>query len=194
MTRLEKLYVRDEHCRFAENRPSSNTLINAVVDIINDKQKTTDRRLLVGGFERIGMMKVEEFVKLKNDLHELQQSVITLIGISPMSVAYLINLFFKKAGVLGVAYLGAALWAPHDEVKDDLVYEAEISFPNWEFIAINFIKLVGYLPDHGRKFAVVKPDGNVWSRLKVNDFDVRNISTHIYWGGQSWTYSGKPMK
>ena len=175
-------------------RPSSKELSKAIVYTVNDSLAFTNRQLLVGGFEQSNPISIQEFIKIKDGLHEFLRAVLTVIDKEPMEIGYLIRAFFGKAGVLGVAYLRAALEEKY-KVNDNLVYEAELRFPDWESVAVSFIKLTGKLPTRGRRFRLVRwPEPDSVGYFKVTDVNVKNLSTHIYWGGQSWTYSGKPLE
>ena len=175
-------------------RPSSKELSKAIVYGVNDRLAFTDRRLLVGGYNSSKPMNIEEFIAIKDGLHEFLRTVLVVIDKEPMEIGYLIRAFFGKAGVLGVAYLRAALEEKY-KVNDSLVYEAELRFPNWEFVAVSFIKLTGKLPTRGRRFRLDRwPEPDSVGYLKVADYNVTNLSAHIYWGKKTWTYSGKPLE
>ena len=195
MTRLEKLYVRDEHCRFAEDRPSSKELSEAIVYAVNESLVHTWRTTLVGGFVESRPIRIQEFIQVKDGLHEFLRSVLVVISEEPMTIGYLIRAFFKKAGVLGVAYLRAALDAPRHVDDDSLVYEAELRFPDWESVSVSFIKLTGKLPTKGQKYRFDRCPGHpTVGYQKVAWHNIKNESAHIYWGGKPWTYSGKPLE
>ena len=188
MTKLEKIMN-------GTVRPSSKELSKAIVYGVNDRLAFTDRRLLVGGYNYSKPMSIEEFIAIKDGLHEFLRTVLVVISEEPMTIGFLIRAFFGKAGVLGVAYLRAALDAPRHVDEDTLVYEAELRFPNWEFVAVSFIKLTGKLPTKGQRYRIDHSDGHpAVGYHKVTTVDIKNISSHIYWGGKPWTYSGKPLE
>ena len=194
MTKLEKMYAHDNKYLFT-GKPSSKELSKAIVYTVNDSLVHTWRTTLVGGFVKSRPMSIQEFIQVKDGLHEFLRSVLVVISEEPMTISYLIRAFFKKAGVLGVAYLRAALDAPRHEDEDSLVYEAELRFPDWESVSVSFIKLTGKLPTKGQKYLIDRsPEHPTMGYQKVTWNDVKSESAHIYWGSRSWTYSGRPLE
>ena len=190
MTKLEEMIMKQCACSL-----SSKELSRAIVCAMNESLVHIWRTTLVGGFVESRPISIQEFILVKADLHEFLRTVLVVISEEPMTIGYLIRLFFKKAGVLGVAYLRAALDAPRHVDEDNLVYAAELRFPDWESVSVSFIKLTGKLPTNGQKYLIDRSPGHpTVGYQKVGWRDIKNESTHIYWGRKSWTYSGKPLE
>ena len=190
MTKLEEMIMKQGACSL-----SSKELSRAIVCAMNESLVHIWRTTLVGGFVESRPISIQEFILVKADLHEFLRSVLVVISEEPMEIGYLIRAFFGKAGVLGVAYLRAALYEPHHVDEDCLVYGAELRFPDWESISVSFIKLTGKLPTNGQKYLIDRSPGHpTVGYQKVGWRDIKNESTHIYWGRKSWTYSGKPLE
>ena len=190
MIKLEEMIMKQGACS-----PSSKELSRAIVCAMNESLVHIWRTTLVGGFVESKPISIKEFILIKADLHEFLRTVLVVISEEPMTIGYLIRLFFKKAGVLGVAYLRAALDALRHVDDDNLVYAAELRYPDWESVSVSFIKLTGKLPTNGKKYLIDRSPGHpTMGYQKVGWHDIKNESAHIYWGRKSWIYSGKPLE
>ena len=170
---------------------SSNALSNAVVGAINQTLKNTSERLLlrVQG-HRDESISIDDFVKIKNEMHEFMHEIIDIIGYAPMNVEYLIKVFYEKFGLIGVAYLRAALYSDNISAPDSLVYEAELFYPGWKDLSIEVIKVIGKLPiSRERRYFY-----GTFVGYKLTDEDnIKNIPM-LYWNGKRYNYEGRVVK
>lgn len=172
---------------------NSDEITNGVVGAINRALENTSARVLlrVRGY-RDGCVIIDDFVKIKNEMHEFMHTVLDVIGYAPMSVEYLIKVFYEHFGLVGVAYLRAALYSDSDNIyaPDSLVYEAELFYPGWKEISLEIIKVIGKLPiTKERRYFY-----GTFVGYKLTDEDnIKNIPM-LYWNGNRYNYEGEKLK
>lgn len=170
---------------------NSDEIANGVVGAINRALENTSERVLlrVRGY-RDGCIRIDDFVKIKNEMHEFMHTILDVIGYAPMNVEYLIRVFYEHFGLIGVAYLRAALYSDNIYAPDSLVYEAELFYPGWKDLAIEVIKVIGKLPiSQKRRYFY----GTFVGYKLTDEDDIKNIPM-LYWNGKRYNYEGEKLK
>lgn len=190
MTRMEKM-IRWEI--------NSNEIANAVVEMINRTLENSNKRLSRCGWktrnrpwlirgcndERIN---IDDFINVKNSMHDFMHNINDIIGYAPMNIEYLIKVFYEKFGLIGVAYLRAALYSDR-YATDSLVYEAELFYPGWRDLVVEVLKVIGKLP-------VIKERryfyGEFVGYKLTDENDIKSIPM-IYWNGRRYNCNGEVL-
>ena len=167
----------------------SRPLIKATIGAINNALDNVSPWTVMRGDNEV--VDVETYVNIKNDMHRFMSTIVEIIDIAPMHVGYLIRLFKNKFGLLGVAYIRAAL--NHDNASwiiGDKIVPGNNLFPTWERLSLEVIRLFGRLPD--RKSRSFLADGELhhpkFSEDVIDDVPV------VYWNGVRYDYEGVEIK
>lgn len=186
--------------KIAANDISSKVLVNKVIDQLNKSRKVIlDQHSLIGfrvehPTEDID---IEEFIEQKNRAHEFLKHIMALIDIEPLPIGYIIKVFTKEFGLLGAAYLSAALYTDYKRgpnCVNDLVHRGELFFPAWEGVAAALLRLLADLPNREITFVVDESKDTVFGELIPIRYQlIAGMPIHITWGGKRLAFDGMPV-